>query len=373
MDKGYSGAIMKILNIVNLFLLIVHFLSISFLESVSEVIKKRVKDDFSIEENRIRSYFCPPEMGNLPVSDWKNPTLNDYMVIQNHLRARLEKLVANPDSEKCFEEQLEGWIRYRIGRVQLIDIKNNHVPEFKIIYINNNPLKKDKCVICYGSYNNAGRDYIQGINCIIKALRASNFDGHFIYRIGGWPSLANGRLKYADVPYAFKPFFFEEVRDLGYKQILWLDSASVPVKNLDPIFRSIKEHGCCFFGEWAIAPQKIEWLNYVIRALRIPRKSQYLDIVSQVVGFDLENKKASLLLDRWIQAAIQKVPFLAPAGDQDSFMFLVHDLDLLHGKLPQHYYQHGKPLDFSVLPRTVILHNYDFLNPEANVPESLFR
>lgn len=326
----------------------------------------------SPDEHRIRTYFCSPPMESLAVSDWRNPTYNDYVLIQTHLKAKLANILANSPAAKCFDEDLEGWITYRLGRVQLIDTENN-LPSLNVVHINNNPNKKDKCVICYASYNNAGRDYIQGIDYLIKSLRAFNFDGHFIYRIGGWPNLEQDRLKHADVPYAFKPFFFEEVRNMGYKKILWLDSASIPVKSLDPIFTFIEREGCCFFGFSIMSSQKVEKLRYVLRSLGIPEKKRYLDILTQVVGFDLDNPRASELLNRWIEAATRKVPFLEPSGDQVSFAFLAHELNLLNGTLPHQYYQEGRPLNFSHNAETIILHQYDFLNPEATIPSSVFK
>src|SRR5579872_1347000 len=309
------------------------------------------------EEARMCEYFCPSEMANLPISDWKNPTYEDYVLIQKHLRRRLDRILSLPTSQRYFHPDFEGWITYRMGRVQLVDTPNN-MPSMTVVYINGDPSRKDKCVICYGSYNNAGRDYIQGINYIIKALKAFNFNGHFIYRIGGWPNLKGDRLKFADVPYAFKPFFFEEVRDMGYKRILWLDSASIPVKNLDPVFSIMDQFGCCFFAQGIMSQQKKDMLNYVFRALRISPQGQFLDILSQVVGFNLNNPRAARLLDRWIEAATQKIPFLEPSGDQFSFGLLVHEANLLQGLLPETYYQEGTPTNFNINSGTVILHNY---------------
>lgn len=328
--------------------------------------------DFSPEELKIRSYFCP-SMEALPISDWKNPTFNDYCILQEHLKKRLSTILEHPSSAKCFDQDFEGWITYRLGRTQLASSENNQ-PIFNTIYINNNPEKKDKCIICYGSCHNVeDRNYIRGIHYIIKALKKAKFDGHFIYRIGGWPNLQKGRLKYADVPYAFKPFFFEEVRDMGYKKILWLDAASIPVKSLDPIFNFIEQHGCCFFSQGTMSKNKIKQLDYVMRSLKIPHRPVYMDILTQVVGFDLNNKKANLLLTMWIKAAKRRVPFLEPSADQASFAFLVNALNLLKGELPTKYYQDGSHLDFRIRPETIIFHQYDFLNPQVKVPKKFFR
>jgi len=326
-----------------------------------------------LSEERIRDHFCPPDMANLPISDWKNPTMDDYFIIQQHLNKRRSMLFELPDDQKCFEPNLEGWIRYRLGRLQLVDTYENP-PQFEVVYINNNPAKKDKCIICYAGYsNNSGRDYVQGLNYLIKSLKKFGFDGHLIYRIGGWPSLQRDRLKLADVPYAFKPLFFEEVRDLGYKKILWLDSAAMPVKSLNPLFKFMEKHGCCFFAQWPMPQESLDQLEYVARSLNITKRSGFKAVLTQIVGFDLDNPKAAHLLDRWIKAAEKKVPFLEPSADQFSFALLAHELDMLPCVLPNHYYEEGGPRNFRRKhSATIIFHQYEFLNPELVIPEDVF-
>lgn len=334
------------------------------------------------EENRFKEHFLSPPLESLNISDWKHPTHEDYNLIQQHLKNKLLRILASPESSRPFGSErlnsgngLHGWITYRLGRFKMIE--DNKEPIYKVEYLNNDPKKKDKCIICYASYNMGGsdRDYAKGIDYIKKSLIASKFEGHFIYRVGGWPNLKQGRLKYADVPYAFKPFFFEEVKNLGYKRILWVDSASVPVKSVAPIFKFMKKNGCCFFSNGPMGSQEIKDKSYVIRALDLPERDQYTHVLSQVVGFDLNDKKAAKLLKLWIKGAKRKVPFLEPSADQLSFAFLVNELGLLKGKMPDDWCLEGPSLNFTLpkqYPNCIIYHQYDFLNPDAVVPDDLF-
>lgn len=77
----------------------------------------------------------------------------------------------------------------------------------------------------------------------MERLRRSligKFDGDFIgfdgeETIGAPPHLEN--------PYAFKIYAIEKAIEMGYKQILWLDSSCFAIKDLYPIFSEIKRNG----------------------------------------------------------------------------------------------------------------------------------
>lgn len=374
------------------------------------------------EEEKIRKHFLYPEVDTLPISNWINPTFEDYKIIQDHItnnftqgikrhllpseqnsanisdwdnptpsdRTKLQQILVKhfhrtPLSHfKCFEnsnphgDHVCWWTLYRLGRCRIIDTEDN-MPIYETVYINNNPDKKDKCVLCYASYPMPGsldRNYPKGIKLMIEALKASNFDGHFIYRIGGWPNVQKGRLKYADVPYAFKPFFLEEARDLGYKKVLMLDASSMPVRSLDPIFHFIEKHGCAFFIYGKMNNQSIPDKAYILRSLGITKKNiQYQQIGGQLIGFDFSNKKASQLFDRWVNAAEKKVPFLSPEPAQFSLALLIYEFNLQNANLPREFLMEGKPKDFTAWKKNkhcIIYHQYHFLHPQYSVPNNLF-
>lgn len=333
------------------------------------------------EENRIRIFYFSPEVTSLPISDWQNPTYEDYLLIQKYFKSNLTRVLEQPVSSRPFDtdrlnNDMFGWVTYRLGRLKLIDTPDN-LPSLQVDYLGNDPNQREKCIICYAGYNmpGTGRDYRKGLEYILKSLKYFHFKGHFIYRIGGWPNLKNDRLKYVDVPYAFKPFFFEEVRDMGYKEILWLDAAAVPIKGVDPLFDQMERFGCCFFSQGKMSPQYLIDMEYVRRALGISGNN-YLALLSQVVGINVNNPVANELLDRWIQAAERKVAFLEPSGDQLSFSFLVNELGLLQGQLPHTYYVEGANKDFYPQRRNreaIILHQYDFLDPDIAVPDDIFK
>jgi hypothetical protein len=334
-------------------------------------------------DQKIRTHFFSPDITCLPISNWEEPTIEDYWLIQRFFKQKLNAIIDSPISARPFPNDLlntefHGWLTYRMGRLFLI--QDGEQPSFNVIYCNNDPNKKDRCVICYVGYPSGGsldREYVRGIHHIAASLQKFGFDGHFIYRVGGWPSLKKGRLKFADVPFAFKPFLFEEVRDLGYKNILWLDASCVPVKSLNPIFDFIERQGLCFHSYDSMLGWRefAKGYKYLISFLDISEQKRYEEISSQIIGINVDHSGGSNLLNQWIEAAERKIPFLQ--SDEPPFSFLVNHLNLLYGRLPSDSYVETpcNTGDFSYWrknPRAIIYHQYDFISHYMNVPTDIF-
>jgi hypothetical protein len=324
--------------------------------------------------DEIKNYFFSPDITSLPISDWHNPSNDDLRIIQEFTNNKVARLSQVPISKRPFSKENTNkefyeWCIYRLKSRGLlsIDKQDTTVSSCKFIYFNNNPNDKEKCIIIYITHPspNSDRDYTQGLEYIIKALEKTNYDGHLIYYIGSWPGLKKGRLKYADVPYSFKPFFFEEVRDLGYENILWLDACVVPIKNLKPLFDFLEEKGCCFHAGRTLKKNELN-LNYKQIYPNLNTLIDQKEVISQIVGINTKNPHANELLDRWIQNAEQKVPFLM--GDQVPLGFLIHDLGLQSCKIPSDWYYVGSysnkfSLNKSFRKNVLLYHNYKFLNP----------
>jgi len=331
--------------------------------------------------SKLRSFYFDPDVSQLPISDWNNPTLQDYQLIRGFLLEKKKRLVNSRIEDRPFPtEELNtkffGWTTYRMGSI-LGPIED---PESGIEYFGNDPNQREKCVICYVTRkrSKSSRDYVKGLQWIIKSLKSFNFDGHLIYYIGGWPNIKKGRLKYADVPYGFKPFLFEEARDRGYKNILWLDACVVPVKSLRPIFSHMKTKGVCLKSFYGTMNNRSfnDGYKCLMPSLNITDFTKYECFTSPVVGFNVENKKANHLLSEWIQLAEEKVPMLM--GDQESLSFLANQLNLQEGRMPRHFYvemtQNGG--DFCYWKkdrRAILMHQYNFLDTDVKVPYDLFR
>jgi hypothetical protein len=93
---------------------------------------------------------------------------------------------------------------------------------------------KENCIVTVG----IGNWYPKGIERLRNSLEG-RFDGDFVSftdYLPGWPN-------HNIVPYAFKPYAFEEMRSRGYKNVMWMDASFWAIKNLDTIFNIIDRRG----------------------------------------------------------------------------------------------------------------------------------
>jgi len=140
--------------------------------------------------------------------------------------------------------------------------------------------------------------YAQGLQRLADSLRRSGFTGEFI----GWPpgQFPAGCPPHLDVPFAFKPYCFAEARQRGLEAVLWLDSSSVAVRSLEPLFKQIEERGYFLFkngrfrvGEWA-SDLALERLGVSREeALSLP------EVNAAVIGLNLKHPLGSAFLDQW--------------------------------------------------------------------------
>lgn len=91
--------------------------------------------------------------------------------------------------------------------------------------------------------NNEER-YLKGVKRQEQSLKDIGFDGdYFCFKSFDeiWcPS-------HEDVPYAFKPYAIDKVRQIGYDIVLWMDSPVYATKDLTGIFKHIEANGYLFF------------------------------------------------------------------------------------------------------------------------------
>jgi len=338
------------------------------------------------DEEKIKKYFFNPEVTSLSISDWYNPSVEDYKLIQNFLREKASRLCSTPLSSRPFptaylNEDFHGWIMYRMSRsgglVKWDETDN--VPVRKIIYFNNDPDNKKKCIICYVNYPRSAtdkdRDYVRSLNFLIHALEKTHFDGHFIYYIGGWPGVDKGRLKFIDCPYGFKPFLFEEARDLGYENILWLDACVIPVKNVNPVFDFIKKKGICFFTSHSRPSWRQFDMGYasLMPSMAMSRDKPYEEVSARVIGLNMTDPKGVDLLNKWLVAAEKKIPFLV--SDEPVLMYLINYLKLNYGAIPNKFFATMYLKNFSYWngrKEIILYHDYGFLDPTLPLPDDSF-
>lgn len=95
-------------------------------------------------------------------------------------------------------------------------------------------------------------NYYKGLCRLAESLR-HNFSGDFIGFMG---EASVGAPKHLDNPYAFKIYAHKIVRDMGYDQVMWLDSSVYSIKPVDRVFDLLDDTGVimqeagCYVGQW---------------------------------------------------------------------------------------------------------------------------
>ena len=167
--------------------------------------------------------------------------------------------------------------------------------EISKIGVGANPYKR--CVISLGIGKKTYKDCLLRLE---KSLSRVGFDGDYISWSDQFPE---GCPSHFEAPFAFKSFCFYIAKNLGYHQILWIDSPCITIRSLNSVFESLQNHGYIFFnnnygqamGEWssdeALSKNKISREE----ALMIP------EIPCSVLGLDMTNIHALQFLEQWHQ------------------------------------------------------------------------
>lgn len=263
--------------------------------------------------------FEDPELSKLwaSIRDITHPTLEDYKNIENYLQK----------DERPYLQPLANLDRLvRIRNFQMIG-PNQEMPIFETHYLNCDEKSKNRCILLFASSNGI---YPDKARRALADLRNCGFSGHVLLRIGGFPNLPNGGLKICHVPYAFKVAFLKEAQLLGYKEVLWIDTAMHPLTNLKQIFGIIKERGHFFTYVGSLSDNRTTHLPDAAAALQITTDfySTIPHISSSVMGFNMENPRSLQLIDEWLQAAADLYPFMTCWPEELSFSIIAWRLDL---------------------------------------------
>ncbi|MDR3623617.1 MAG: hypothetical protein P4L16_00550 [Chlamydiales bacterium] len=274
-----------------------------------------------------------PLQKKVQLSDQFHPSIEDYKRLQYYL-----KYADRPELDLLCVAQV--YVRKkRMRDFNLITDQSN--PVFQTLYLNDSPLNKKKCVVTYISFN---RNYEQGLNALIETLKVQKFDGHIIYRIGGWPNTEEGCLELFDVPYAFKICALLEAKRMGYEQCLWLDASIQPLKSIDPIFELIAKNGLCFFS-WSHPQAHLNVCSeFTVGKLGLTLEEFHClkPISVTILGFDFTQEKALGLLNKWHAIAKKRMGFLSVAPEEAPFSVLVNQSNLLSCEGDPKFFQSDK-------------------------------
>ena len=195
-----------------------------------------------------------------------------------------------------------------------------------------------KCIISFASkgredYNKAMR------RCIDNLL--PNYDGDYLFfspdgsgvhnGVEIIKGLPDGCPSHKEVPYAFKPYAFKQAFDMGYEQVLWVDSTIVAARELDESFwRYLYREGVMAFHNQGHP------LRYYISDVARERtelsegdlKGAY-QIMACVVGFDIRNGDGLRIFERWYSLAVDGEAYKDYGSVRPEFKVHRHDQAVL--------------------------------------------
>lgn len=252
--------------------------------------------------------FWTPQIAYGYIKDIYHPSLKDYEQLQKVLeKGKRPELIHLKDMEK------------RCRNLKIIG--KGEKPEMGVIHVNCKGDQKENCLVTYASFN---KNFKGGLKRLIDHVRASNYQGDILYRIGGWPNTEEGDVFLAHIPFAFKLSSLREAKRLGYRRVLWLDASILPLVSLNEIFHQIEEKGYFLMGNGHfVGPYFSE---VAAKSLGVSFEETF-DIPScsaGIFGLDLSCPKALSILNTLYMAAKNKDAFFSPRSDQSVLSLIMY-------------------------------------------------
>lgn len=277
------------------------------------------------------------------LSNLTSPTIEDLHKVQNYLTFGKRSIIK-------YLQDYEPNAR----NLKIIGNSPEEQPQYGDIAVNCDENDRENCLICYSSFN---KNYPRGLKRLVEFVKKSDFKGHIIYRLGGWPDIAGGSLSLAHVPYAFKVSFFKEVKAMGFKRAFWLDTAILPVVSLNKIFEMIKDNGYFAMGNSHYIGPYINSLVLSSFGITQAEADKIPSCSAGIFGIDFTQEIGNVLLNKWYSAAQNKVAFFSPRSDQNALSIILHSLNL--SLCPIERLAHNRS---SINDKTLLLIEREFVN-----------
>ena len=290
--------------------------------------------------NFLHGFVCDSTdqlLAKVQVSSWHSPTTDDY----KKLEAYIENFYDVNKSElfPLFQQK-----RFQLLRnFKFVEGESQVPPKLECICFGEEEAEKDECIICYASCSSV-KNYSLGVERLINLLKKTGYRGHLLYRIGGWPDIHKGSLIYFNVPYSFKAFLFDEVRDFGYKKVLWLDASMCPNKSLEPIFERIREAGIVLSTDNQVFSRTIS--SYVIQGMRLTpdEVKNTRRFASGVIGLNFEMDMPNSFLDSWLEAIALRTPFYSHYPEEAVLSVILYRLKVENCDFSRELYDGKNPV-----------------------------
>lgn len=253
------------------------------------------------------------------IKDIFHPTLEDYRLIQHYLHYGERPnigLLTHHESTHYTD---------RARNFKIIGDLPHEIPVVDDVAINCSNEDKDNVILTYASFNN---NYPRGLVRLVELIKQTDYRGHLLYRIGGWPNTEGGNLLSAHVPYGFKACFFKEAERLGYKRVLWMDSSFYPAVSLNKIFAHIKDNGYFFIDTNYIVGHYFNPFAAQTLEITMDEANQIRSCAAGLFGVDLTHPIGLEIMNRFYQATQDDKAYYSPRMEQNVLSVIIHKLGI---------------------------------------------
>ncbi len=234
------------------------------------------------------------------LTDKNHPTTEDYIYLEDSLKQDIRPVLPWGSCDR--------FIKVR-RNMRFVDAKT---PQPLIRRFAGQREFADTVVISYATCN---PPYPAKISYLERCLRKVGYKGDILLQVGGFPNVQEGDLELAGTPYAFKVALFRYAASLGYKNILWMDTALKPQKGMDSIFLDLDQNGFLFIqNDWDLhedfkhGVMSQAYLDYMGTSpqelVGLPR------ICCALFGFSLKHEKGKELLEVFYDLTKKIYPYL---------------------------------------------------------------
>ena len=267
--------------------------------------------------------FASPFAIHFPPKE--NLSNEDWIQIQEQLRkinttALLKDYYDPKEDLSTFEDFLQR-ISRGVNQV-LIDPEKGFYPIKQLKKIGEGG---PRCIVTCAPYNHVYPHFVRSLE---KGLEQQGFNGHLLYYIGGFPNPTGEEIQHIGVPYSFKIFAMLEAEKLGFDNVLWLDSAMLPLKNPQPLFDRIESSGSFFIHGW--------WIGHRHHIYILPKTRQLLlklygvdvatapHLCTQIFGLNMKSPITKKIIQEFYKMAKMGTPFLTCFPEEAVLTAIIH-------------------------------------------------
>lgn len=268
------------------------------------------------------------------VSDIHNPSVKDFEMMQAYLQ-----------SSRPYLKPIDYFNDFSRRSCRNMKIYDPNKPAEVIRIPANLPNPKKRVLITYCSLNGPYSEFVKQLGEKLKNYKRS-FDCYFM--VGGYPSTKEDGMGLFHIPYAWKVCMFKVIKDLGYNQILWIDSSMMPVRSLEPLFDLIDKNGRFFIPARGknIGEFYRPYLNMYKEAIKAcelePKELMKMrHFQATIIGLDVKNPISDLYLEQWYELTRKTEASLTTLPEELVMSAIGYRLHLENDILPSNLFSYS--------------------------------